>query len=163
MSREWFNLEAAGGGINTIIPDQFFEGDSAFKSFELSKKTRLNGFIACLVIGFVSSLLGSIVLLLGQIVPFAVLYVLGTIVTLFGTGFLIGLLRQIKLMFKPVRILASIVFIASIVLVLIGAFLLHNGILCLIFVIVEFLAFSWYALSYIPYARTVVLKTIGLG
>jgi len=111
----------------------------------------------------VLSLLGSIVLFLGQLTLFAVLYVLGTVVTLFGTGFLIGFLRQFKLMFKAVRIIASIVFIASIVLVLIGAFVLRNGILCLIFVIVEFLAYTWYTLSYIPYARAAVTKTIGLG
>jgi len=92
-----------------------------------------------------------------------VLYVLGTVVTLFGTGFLIGFLRQMKLMFKPVRIIASIVFIASIALVLVGAFVLRNGVLCLVFVIVEFLAFTWYTLSYIPYARAAVTKAIGLG
>jgi len=161
MARDgWFNLEAGGG----IIPEtQFFEGDSAFKAFGLSKTARLYGFVACLGVGFVLSLLGSIVLFLGQLTLFAVLYVLGTVVTLFGTGFLIGFLRQFKLMFKAVRIIASIVFIASIVLVLIGAFVLRNGILCLIFVIVEFLAYTWYTLSYIPYARAAVTKTIGLG
>ena len=38
----WFNLENG-----TLVPDtQFFEGDSAFKSFGLSKKARLYGFIA---------------------------------------------------------------------------------------------------------------------
>jgi hypothetical protein len=60
------------------------------------------------VVGFILSLLGTIVLILGQLVLFAgmyliyvlnfsmvtrfiiVLYVLGTVVTLFGTGFLIG-------------------------------------------------------------------------
>lgn len=31
----------------------------------------------------------------------------------------------------------------------------HNGGLCLIFVILQFLAFTWYCLSYIPYARCV--------
>lgn len=162
MARDgWFNLEAGG---SSVIPEtQFFEGDSAFKGFGLSRTTRLYGFIACLAVGFILSLLGSIVLLLGQLILFAVLYVLGTVITLFGTGFLIGFLRQIKLMFKPVRIVASVVFIASIVLVLVGAFVLRNGILCLVFVIVEFLAFTWYTLSYIPYARAAVTKAVGLG
>lgn len=156
----WFNLEAGGN----IVPEtQFFEGDSAFKSFGLSKTARLYGFIACMAIGFILSLLGSIVLILGQLTLFAVLYVLGTVVSLFGTGFLIGFLRQLKLMFKPVRIVASVVFIASIALVLVGAFALNSGILSLIFVIIEFLAYTWYTLSYIPYARAAVTKTIGLG
>lgn len=43
-----------------------------------------------MVIGFVLSLLGSIVLFLAQLALFAVLYGLGTIVSLAGTGFLIG-------------------------------------------------------------------------
>jgi hypothetical protein len=43
MARGWFNLEA---GSNIIPETQFFEGDSAFKSFGLSKKARLYGFIA---------------------------------------------------------------------------------------------------------------------
>jgi len=156
----WFNLEAGGN----IVPEtQFFEGDSAFKSFGLSKTARLYGFIACMAIGFILSLLGSIVLILGQLTLFAVLYVLGTVVSLFGTGFLIGFFRQLKLMFKPVRIVASVVFIASIALVLVGAFALKSGILSLVFVIIEYLAYTWYTLSYIPYARAAVTKTIGLG
>ncbi len=32
-----------------------------------------------------------------------------------------------------------------------------------VFVIIEFLAFTWYNLSYIPYARSVVSKAVGLG
>ena len=111
-------------------------------------------------------------------------------------------------MFKPVRVIATVVLFASIGLVLVGAFVLHNGVgigrilfhlerlliypllstqvLCLselslffsslyhifltisfffmaVFVIIEFLAYTWYTLSYIPYARTAVLKVIGMG
>ena len=32
-----------------------------------------------------------------------------------------------------------------------------------VFVFVEFLAYTWYTLSYIPYARAAVTKAIGLG
>jgi len=102
-------------------------------------------------------------LFLAQFGLFAVLYALGTIVSLLGTGFLIGFLLQLKLMFKPVRILATIVFLVSIGLVFVAAFALHNEILCIIFVIIEFLAYTWYTLSYIPYARTAVLKAIGMS
>jgi len=160
MPKGWFNLEAGG----SVIPDtQFFEGEPAFKFLNLSKTTRLYGFIGCLIAGFVLSLLGSILLMFGFLTLFAFLYALGTLVSLAGTGFLIGFFRQLKLMFKPVRVIATIVFLGSIVLVFIGAFVLRNGLLCIIFVIVEFLAYTWYTLSYIPYARTAVTKAIGLG
>jgi len=159
-NRGWLNLESAG----SVIPDsQFFEGESAFSFLKLSKTTRLYGFFACLAIGFIFSLLGSIVLFFGQLTIFAVLFVFGTIISLVGTGFLIGFFRQLKLMFKPVRVLATIVFIASIVLVFVSAFVLGSDILCLVFVILEYLAYTWYTLSYIPYARTAVLKVVGMA
>ncbi|KAJ7090255.1 SFT2-domain-containing protein [Mycena belliarum] len=159
-SKGWFNLESAG---STIPETQYFEGDSAFKFLGLSRTTRLYGFVACLAIGFLFSVLGSIVLFLGQITIFAVLYGFGTLISLAGTGFLIGFFSQLKLMFKPVRVVATIVFLASIGLVFVGAFVLGNEILCLVFVIIEFLAYTWYSLSYIPWARAAVKKTVGFS
>jgi len=159
-NKGWFNLEAAGG---TIPETQFFEGDSAFKFLGLSRTQRLYGFIGCLAVGFLLSILGAILLFLGQLGIFAVLYVVGTIVSLVGTGFLIGFFRQLKLMFKPVRVVATIVFLASIVLVFVGAFVLKIEVLCIVFVIIEYLAYTWYTLSYIPYARAAVTKAVGLG
>ncbi|KAK0240564.1 Got1/Sft2-like family-domain-containing protein [Armillaria nabsnona] len=160
MAKGWLNLETA---TSTLPETQFFEGDSAFKFLGLSRTTRLYGFIGCLVVGFVLSLLGSILLFIGQLGIFAVLYVMGTIVSLVGTGFLIGFLKQLKLMFKPVRVAATFIFLGSIVLVFIAAFVLDNDILCLIFVIIEYLAYTWYTLSYIPYARAAVMKAVRLG
>ncbi|KAG1749032.1 SFT2-domain-containing protein [Suillus paluster] len=159
-SKGWFNLETAGG----IIPEtQFFEGDSAFKFLGLTRTQRLYGFIGCLILGFALSLLGSVLLFLGQLGSFAVLYTIGILVSLVGTGFVIGFASQIKLMFKPVRLIATIVFIGSIGLVFIGAFVIGNEVLCIIFVIVEYLAYTWYNLSYIPYARSAVLKLVGMS
>jgi len=152
-------LESAGSAIPET---QFFEGDSAFSGLGLTRTQRLYGFVGCLIAGFVLSMLGSCLLFLGQFGIFAILYTLGILVSLLGTGFLIGFFKQVKLMFKPVRVVATIVFIASIVLVFVGAFVLANELLCIIFVIVEYLAYTWYTLSYIPYARTAVLKIFGM-
>jgi len=168
MPKGWFNLESgsssvAGAAVNVIPDNQFFEGESAFKSFGLSRTTRLYGFVGCLIGGFVLSLLGSIFLILGWIGLFAIFYALGTITALVGTGFLIGFFRQLKLMFKPVRVVATIVFLISIGMVFVGAFVIRQGLLCLIFVIVQFLAYAWYNLSYIPYARTAALKMVGMA
>jgi len=66
-------------------------------------------------------------------------------------------------MFKPVRIVASIVFLAMIVMIFISAFVIGSSTLCFIFVVLEYLAFLWYTLSYIPYARTAVLKFFRLA
>lgn len=142
---------------------QFFEGDSAFKSFGLSKKTRLYGFVACLAIGFILSLLGAIVLFFQNLWMFAVLFGIGTVVSIFGTGFLIGFLNQLKLMFKPVRVVAAVVFLGSIAMIFVAAFVIRSDVLCLVFVFIQYLAYIWYTLSYIPYARTAVTKAVGLS
>ncbi|KAJ8093115.1 hypothetical protein PM082_020600 [Marasmius tenuissimus] len=63
-------------------------------------------------------------------------------------------------MFKPVRIIATIIFLASIGLIFVGAFVIENGVL---FVIIQYLAYTWYTLSYIPYARQAILKFVGMG
>ncbi|KAI0747989.1 SFT2-domain-containing protein [Daedaleopsis nitida] len=158
-SKGWFNLEAAGGGI----PDtQFFEGDSAFKFLGLTRTQRLYGFIGCMGVGFLLSLLGAIFLLLGSLTSFAFLYALGTVVSLLATGFLIGFGKQLQMMFKPVRVAATIIFLVSIGLIFVGAFVIRQGLVCIIFVIVEYLAYTWYTLSYIPYARSAVLKVFGM-
>ncbi|TFY74890.1 hypothetical protein EWM64_g9123 [Hericium alpestre] len=158
-SKGWFNLEAAAG---TIPETQFFEGDSAFKFLSLSRTQRLYGFGGCFATGFVLSILGTIFLFTGSLTTFALLYAFGVVISLIGTGFLIGFAKQLTMMFKPVRIIATIVFIASIALIFVGAFVLDSGVLCIIFVIIEYIAFLWYTLSYIPYARTAVLKVFGM-
>ena len=60
-------------------------------------------------------------------------------------------------MFKPVRVVATIILFAAIVMTFVSAFVLPT-LTCIIFVIVQYLAYLWYSLSYIPYARTVSLK-----
>jgi hypothetical protein len=72
-----------------------------------------------------------------------VLYTLGVVISLIGTGFLLGFGQQLKLMFKPVRIVATIVFLVSIGMVFVAAFVLGNQLLCIIMVIVEYLAYTW--------------------
>ena len=117
-------------------------------------------------------------------------------------------------MFKPVRVVATFIFLGSIVLVFVGAFVIgsdvsfsplsHRGNYSsqhstfpmsrfyasvrssscptnttslanpdsslsflfmsrhTVFVIIEYLAYTWYTLSYIPYARSAVLKVFGM-
>ncbi|KAF5391919.1 hypothetical protein D9757_001768 [Collybiopsis confluens] len=112
-------------------------------------------------IGFVLSLLGSILLFIGPLSVFAILYVLGTVISLIATGFLIGFGTQLKLMFKSKRIIATVVLFASMVLVFVGAFVLHIDIFCLIFVIIQYLAFTYYSLTYIPGATSMIKGLVG--
>ena len=61
-------------------------------------------------------------------------------------------------MFKPVRVVATVILFAAIVMTFVSAFVLPT-ITCIIFVVVQYLAYLWYSLSYIPYARTVSVKS----
>jgi hypothetical protein len=56
-------------------------------------------------------------LFIGLTSVFAILYSVGVIVSLVGTGFLVGFLRQLQLMFKPVRVVATGILLVSFVLV----------------------------------------------
>ncbi|CAG8780560.1 9154_t:CDS:2, partial [Gigaspora rosea] len=125
--------------------------------FKLSRTQRLYGFGICFGLGFIISILSTLMLITGNIPGFAVLYTSKELSKRiqFSTGFLVGFAKQIKTMFAPVRWLASTVFIASMVLTLVVAFLLKDAgfVLCIVMCVVQFLALFWYCASYIPYGR----------
>ncbi|KAG0300458.1 hypothetical protein BGZ97_003225 [Linnemannia gamsii] len=129
--------------------------------FTLNRTQRLYGFGICFIVGFFISILSTMALATGMISVFAVFFTFGNIISLLSTTFLIGPGKQIKTMFAPVRMVASIVFLAMLVVTLIVAFTLQNAILCLILCIVQFLALFWYSASYIPYGRAAIKKVVG--
>ncbi|GAA5831672.1 hypothetical protein JCM11251_000789 [Rhodosporidiobolus azoricus] len=155
--------EAAGVVDNMTTAD-----DSAFKFLDLTKTQRLYGFGACVVGGFALSLLGAIFFALGQVALFATLYVVGVVVSLVGTGFLVGFWKQVKMMWDPVRRYAAGIFILCIALTFVFAFAveidylhlsrLSHSVLVIVFAVLTFLAYAWYSLSYIPYARALARK-----
>ncbi|BEI82700.1 hypothetical protein CcaverHIS002_0305680 [Cutaneotrichosporon cavernicola] len=145
----WMNLDA--------LPENMTFGgeEGAFKGLGLSRTERLMAFAGCFFGGFACSMLGAILLITGQSGAFAVLFGVGAIISLVGTGFLIGFKRQAKLMFKPVRIVATIIMLVALALTFVMAFLVGGGV-AIIFVVIQWFAMLWYSLSYIPYARDAV-------
>nr|CAD7590853.1 unnamed protein product [Timema genevievae] len=127
----------------------------------LSWSTRIKGFIICFVCGILCSLLGSLSMFLGKgMVMFAVFYTLGNIISIGSTCFLMGPFNQVKKMFAPTRVIATILVIVLFGLTLFAAVGLGKAGLTLLFVILQCLAMTWYSLSYIPYARDAVKKTV---
>jgi hypothetical protein len=103
---------------------------------------------------------------MGQVLPFAILYSIGSVLGLASTMFLVGPLRQFKLMFHKNRWIATLLYLLLIGLTLFVAFFdklnkRQKVPLILILVILQFLAACWYSLSYIPYARKVLSKACG--
>ncbi|XP_050316089.1 vesicle transport protein SFT2B [Anthonomus grandis grandis] len=127
----------------------------------LSWSTRIKAFIACFIIGILLSLLGSFALFFkGGLNVFAVFYTLGNVVSLLSTCFLMGPWNQIQKMFHSTRAIATCLVLASLVMTLVSAVAWHNPGLALVFIIIQSLSMTWYSLSYIPYARDAVKKTI---
>lgn len=125
----------------------------------LSWSTRIKGFIICFALGVVMSVLGSCLLFLKNgLVIFAVLYSFGNILALASTCFLMGPVNQLKKMFAKTRVIATILVFVMLILTLVCAFAVKSAPLALLCCILQFLAFTWYSLSYIPFARDAVKK-----
>ncbi|XP_024455624.1 uncharacterized protein LOC7463017 isoform X2 [Populus trichocarpa] len=91
-------------------------------------------------------------------VKFGITFTFGNLLSLGSTAFLIGPKRQVSMMLDPVRIYATALYLASIIIALLCALYVHNKLLTLLAIILEFGALIWYSLSYIPFARAMVSK-----
>ncbi|XP_064266125.1 vesicle transport protein SFT2B isoform X3 [Passer domesticus] len=113
---------------------------------------RVKGFIACFAIGCLCSILGSCLLWIPKkgLVLFAVFYTLGNIASIGSTMFLMGPMKQLKRMFEPTRLIATIVMLWC------------KAGLALLFCILQFFAMAWYSISFIPYARDAVKKCVSV-
>nr|XP_020830290.1 vesicle transport protein SFT2B isoform X2 [Phascolarctos cinereus] len=81
----------------------------------LSWGTRIKGFAACFALGIIFSLMGTFMLWVPRrgLVLFAAFYTLGNIASLGSTIFLMGPMKQLKRMFEPTRLIATIVMLAQ--------------------------------------------------
>ncbi|XP_040996678.1 vesicle transport protein SFT2B isoform X2 [Juglans microcarpa x Juglans regia] len=93
-------------------------------------------------------------------IKFGLTFTLGNLLSIGSTGFLIGPKRQVTMMLDPVRIYATAIYLASMIIALFCALYVHNRLLTLLAIILEFGALIWYSLSYIPFARSMVSKVM---
>lgn len=127
----------------------------------LSWSTRIKGFAICFIVGILCSFLGSFALFLHKgLTVFAVFYTIGNLVSLASTCFLMGPIKQFKKMFAATRIIATVLVFVAVAMTLFAALHLKNPGLALLFIIIQSVAMTWYSLSYIPYARDAVKKTV---
>ncbi|KAK6329510.1 vesicle transport protein SFT2A [Coregonus clupeaformis] len=125
----------------------------------LSYSTRVKWFVICFASGILCSILGTALLFLpGGTKLFAVFYTLGNLAALSSTCFLMGPLKQLKRMFEPTRLIATCVVLLCLILTLCAVFWWNKKGLAIIFCILQFLAMTWYSISYIPFARDAVMK-----
>ena len=139
--------------------------DSACPS--LPAKYRFWGFIICFCLGFVLDLIAIILFITNaSAVKFGLMFTFGNIASLASTFFLMGPLRQAKLMFKKTRIIATIMFLVCLIFTFIFSIWLYNGstghkVVMWILILLQIASLFWYVLSYIPFARTICKKICG--
>uniref|UniRef100_A0A803L519 Vesicle transport protein n=1 Tax=Chenopodium quinoa TaxID=63459 RepID=A0A803L519_CHEQI len=93
-------------------------------------------------------------------IKFGIAFTLGNLLAIGSTAFLIGPKRQVAMMLDPVRIYATALYLASMIIALFCALYVHNKLLTLLAITLEFGALTWYSLSYIPFARSMVSRVL---
>lgn len=94
-------------------------------------------------------------------VPFVVHATVGNIIALCGSCFLTGPTAQSKKMFHKTRRVATALYLGSLVLTLVVAFVPFpggKGIVLFLLMLCQYGAIGWYILSYIPFARDAVIS-----
>ncbi|RCH77778.1 hypothetical protein CU098_002042, partial [Rhizopus stolonifer] len=109
------------GFFSSDFEDQGTMDNGAWKFCGLEKSQRLFAFGGCFVAGAILSVLSTLLLLVGNITAFAIIYSCGNIISLFSLTFIIGIPKQIKTMFAPVRFWATVIYIGLLVLTLVLA------------------------------------------
>lgn len=146
----------------TSLP--FFQEEPACAQMcpNLSYQHRIMGFIGCAACGWILSLIGTLVLVGGftdtNVRTFAALYVVGNIIALGATGFLIGPKAQCIKMWAVTRRFTTAFYLIMLIIVFSVAVTKQNIFLVLFLLFIEILAAIWYSISYIPFGRKFVLQ-----
>lgn len=121
---------------------------------DLSFRTRVLGFTICLILSIifgiisVSSVFG---LLTGSYTSFIISFTLNSVCSFGSTFFFKGPKAQWKLITDSKRLIPSLVFACSFVMVWISWFVFESKILTLVFIGLSIAAEIFYTLTYIPY------------
>lgn len=150
------SIESGNSDEATGFASQFRDGTS------MGWTSRIKGFAICFGLGFVLSVLGTMFLAIPVkgLRLFAIFYSFGNVMSIVSTSFLVGPAKQLKSMFNPTRLIPAIVALSFLILTLFSALYLKKTGLTIICCIIQFLAFTWYCLSYIPFARDAVRKIL---
>ncbi|KAI7891010.1 Got1/Sft2-like family-domain-containing protein [Mucor mucedo] len=140
------------GFFSSEFSDQGTMDDGNWQFFGLSKTQRLYAFCGCFVVGAVLSILSTLLLLTVDIILSS---------HVISLTFIIGLKKQFKTMFAPVRFWATVIYLGLLITTLIVSITLKTFVLSIVLVIVQFCALVWYSASYIPYGREMIRRFFG--
>lgn len=136
---------------------------------KLTRMQRIYGFVGCFCAGWALALIGWFVLLGGtfsgntDVRTFAVLYCMGNLIAISSSLFLMGPAHQCKRMFDKTRRITTCVYLGLIFLVMIIALAWQaSGAVAVLIILMgcQMVAGVWYAASYIPFGRKIILSTL---
>jgi len=126
----------------------------------LTYKQRLIGFGACFVFGYLLSFIGTMTLIGGfseeNVRVFIALYIVGNVIALCATGFLLGPKRQCMQMWHPTRRYTTAFFLSMLIIVFAVAVAKQHVAIVITLLIIEILAAIWYSASFIPFGRKMI-------
>jgi hypothetical protein len=121
----------------------------------LTYTQRVYGFVICCGLGLILASIAMVMLFATQIISFSILYTFGNVFMLAATFFLFGPMKQLQKMFESYhQAIAVACYILLMILTLVVAFTIANGLLCLLLVVFQILAYFWYTISSIPGGQT---------
>ena len=130
---------------------------------ELSYRERILGCVTCMIAGYLLSM-GSFwrikdLLLHHDPLPFVLNATVGNIVALAGSFFLSGPSNQLARMWHPKRQTATALYLSSLGLTVLVAFLPRfplQGLILLLLMLSQYVSITWYTLSYVPFAHDAI-------
>lgn len=122
----------------------------------LTFQQRMYGFAGCLTLGVLFAFMSWVSFIKMNMVMFAMMVTMSNVVSIGGSFFLAGPRKQLQRMFEETRLIATIVYLVSMVLTVLVAVTLKIAGLVILCCIVQYGAMIWYGLSYIPFARNAV-------
>ena len=152
------NALEQGGSQKSSAKDLFSFGKEKTLCGDLSYKTRLIGWLTCSILGFLLSLIISLVFVLSNfnVTAYAILYSLGQVLNIGGSCFLSTPSGHFKDMTKKTRIIPSVVYILSIILTIVIAVATQIRGLVFLFLVIQVLAYYWYTISFIPFGQKIL-------
>eukprot|EP00871_Galdieria_phlegrea_P000001 jgi/Galph1/1000/GphlegSOOS_G5852.1 len=164
LTTERGDIEDLESAQDTNSSTSLFGTDWA-SELSLTRSQRLVGFLLCFVAGAFMLFFSILILPTAAIRPakFALSFTFGNLLAIFSTAFLVGPYRQLQYMFKPVRLVATCVYLTSLFMAIF--FSVTKGKfrypLVMLSVVIEIGALLWYSASYIPFGQRIISSTLG--
>ena len=139
------------------------DGEDNDNSCGLTATQRLIGFFVTAFLGMFSGFLSLIAIGLLRIRKFGILFAICNMMVIASTGMLVGFKKQMRSLFEQKRYVATIGMCVGMTITMFFAFRWKKLIGVLLGIIIEFVSFSYYALSYIPYGRQCFHRIFHIG